>query len=91
MVVTGARMGGCGIVVFARPYSKEALRCPVCGRRCACHVHIEPRRWRVMDLGRAKCWIEYRPARMNCSEHGVHANGIEVHVRLRVDERSCPD
>lgn len=74
--VTGARLEGGDVVVSVRPYRREALRCPVCGRRCACHDHLGMRRWRAMDLGMSKCWIEYRPARVSCPEHGVHEERV---------------
>jgi transposase len=57
-VVTGVRFEDGDVVVSVRPYRKEALRCPVCGKRCACHDHLDARRWRAMDLGISKCWIE---------------------------------
>ena len=43
----------------------------MCGRRCECHDHEPTRRWRAMDLARSKCYLEYRPARVSCPEHGT--------------------
>lgn len=72
VVVLGVSLKGADIHVSVRPYAREALRCPVCGRRCACHDHLDERGWRAMDLGVAKVWLRYAPARVSCPEHGVH-------------------
>ena len=70
-VVLGVSIEGDSIVVRVRPHRREQLRCPVCGRRCECHDHEPTRRWRAMDLARSKCYLEYRPARVSCPEHGT--------------------
>lgn len=70
-VVLGASIDGDAMVVKVRPQRREQLRCPVCGRRCECHDHEPARRWRAMDLARSMCYLEYRPARVRCPEHGV--------------------
>lgn len=70
-VVLGAAIEGGSIVVQVRPHRREQQRCPVCGRRCSCHDHMPARRWRAMDLASSKCYLEYRPARVSCPEHGV--------------------
>lgn len=70
-VVLGVSIDGDAIVVKVRPQRREQLRCPVCGRRCECHDHEPARRWRAMDLARSMCYLEYRPARVRCPEHGV--------------------
>ena len=71
VVVLGVAIDGDAIVVSVRPHRREQLRCPVCGRRCDCHDHEPTRRWRAMDLARSRCYLEYRPARVVCPEHGV--------------------
>ena len=70
-VVLGVAIEGDSIVVRVRPHRREQLRCPVCGRRCDCHDHEPTRRWRAMDLAGSRCFLEYRPARVVCPEHGV--------------------
>ena len=70
-VVLGASTEGGAIVVRVRPHERERLRCPVCGRRCECHDHEPTRRWRAMDLASSRCFLEYRPARVRCPEHGT--------------------
>ena len=55
-----ARIEGDRIVIEVRPHKRSGLRCPVCGRRCACcDASPEPRRWRAMDLARSMCFLEY--------------------------------
>lgn len=75
-VVEGVSIDGGAVVVRVRPYGRERLRCPVCGRRCDCHDHEPTRRWRAMDLAASKCYLEYRPARVSCPEHGVHVERV---------------
>ena len=70
-VVLGVAIDGGAIVVRVRPHRREQLRCPVCGRRCECHDHEPTRRWGAMGLAASKCFLEYRPARVGCPEHGV--------------------
>ena len=57
-VVTGARFEDGDVVVSVRLYRKEALRCPICGKRCACHDHLDARRWCAMDLGISKYYLK---------------------------------
>ena len=71
-VVLGVRIDGKDIVVSVRPWKSKAGRCPVCGRKCECHDHQRTRRWRALDIGASKCYLEYAPARVSCPEHGVH-------------------
>lgn len=76
-VVEYARIEESGIVVGVRPYRRERCRCPVCGARCAPYdARAEPRRWRAMDLARSKCFLEYRPCRVRCPEHGVRVESV---------------
>jgi len=75
-VVLGVAIDGDAIVVRVRPHRRERLRCPVCGRRCDCHDHEPTRRWRAMDLARSMCYLEYRPARVRCPEHGVRVERV---------------
>lgn len=75
-VVVGASIDGDAVVVRVRPHRREQLRCPVCGRVCECHDHEPTRRWRAMDLAASKCFLEYRPARVRCPEHGVRVERV---------------
>lgn len=76
-VVEGVRIEGDRVVVSARPFARESLRCPECGRRCARYdAPRSARLWRAPDLGRAVCYLEYAPARVRCPEHGVRVERV---------------
>ena len=60
------------LVVRARPFSRESKRCPDCGRRCQGYDSTaKARRWRSLDLGSMKVYLEAEAKRVNCPEHGV--------------------
>lgn len=56
-VIEGVRIEGESIVVFAMP--RRRPRCPVRGRRCDGYDALPARRWRVPDLGAARCYVEW--------------------------------
>ena len=65
------------IVIAVRPYRGRQRRCPVCGLRCDVYdVSPKARRWRALDLARAKCFLEYRTVRVECPEHGVRVEAV---------------
>lgn len=75
--VEGVRLEGGRAVVSVRPWAREGLRCPVCGRRCEHYdTTRSPRLWRAMDAGRLRCYLEYRVRRVRCPEHGVRAERV---------------
>ena len=50
----------------------RAGRCGRCGRRCAGYDHGERRRrWRALDAGTVRVFIEADALRVECPEHGV--------------------
>ena len=60
------------LVVSARPPSREALRCPTCGKRCPGYDSSRrTRRWRSLDFGSNRVYIEACAPRVKCLEHGV--------------------
>jgi transposase len=76
-VLLGARVEGDRVVVSVRPHESRRRRCPVCGRRCDVYdSRPQPRRWRASDLARSMCFLEYRPARVRCPEHGVRVEDV---------------
>lgn len=76
-VVEGVRLEGGRAVVSVRPWAREALRCPACGRRCERYdTARSPRLWRAMDLGGSACCLEYAPSRVRCPEHGVRVERV---------------
>lgn len=56
-------------------YKSEMYRCPVCGRKCASYGYQRNRvkRWRALDLGSHRFYLECEAPRCKCPEHGVKA------------------
>lgn len=60
------------VVVHARPKAKERDRCGLCGRRSPGYDQGEGRRrWRALDLGTIRAFIEAEAPRVRCPDHGV--------------------
>jgi transposase len=60
------------LVVAARPRKRECSRCGLCGRRCPGYDAGEGRRrWRALDLGTTKAFVEAEAPRVECRRHGV--------------------
>lgn len=60
------------LVISVRPRKKAKRRCGVCGRRCPLYDKGDGRRrWRVLDLGVIRCYLEADAPRVRCPEHGV--------------------
>ena len=72
-VVEGVRLEEEGsVVVAARPRRREASRCGRCGRRCPGYDQGEGRRrWRALDLGATRAYVEAEAPRVACREHGI--------------------
>ena len=64
--------GGDAIVVSVRPAAKARGRCGRCRRRCPRYDLGEGRRrWRALDLGTTKVFVEANAPRVRCRAHGV--------------------
>lgn len=60
------------LVVRARPARGARGRCGVCRRRCGRYDGGEGRRrWRALDAGSMKVFVEAEAPRVRCLEHGV--------------------
>jgi transposase len=60
------------IVAAVRPRKGERSRCGVCRRRCAGYDAGEGvRRWRALDLGAVRAFLEAEAPRVRCPVHGV--------------------
>ena len=60
------------IVVRVRPRRRDAFRCGLCGRRARGYDRGEgARRWRALDLGVTRAFIEAEAPRVECRRHGV--------------------
>lgn len=69
------------IVATVRPRRNARNRCGVCGRRAPGYdrgrsVTGGPRRWRGLDLGTIRVYLEAPMVRVRCSEHGVVAVAV---------------
>ena len=64
--------GAGAVVVSVRPNAKARGRCGRCGRRAPKFDHGEGRRrWRALDLGSTKVFLEADAPRVRCQDHGV--------------------
>jgi len=61
------------LVVSVRPRKGSAKpRCGVCGQRCPRYDNGSGRRrWRALDLGTVRAFVEADAPRVRCREHGV--------------------
>jgi len=60
------------VVVSVRLRWRAARRCGLCGRRCAGYdLGRGRRRWRAVDLGVTRAYVEAAAARVCCPSHGV--------------------
>jgi transposase len=61
-----------GVVVSVRPVAKARSRCGRCGGRAPRYDNGEGRRrWRALDLGTTKVFLEADAPRVRCRDHGV--------------------
>lgn len=60
------------VVAHVRPKRPKKRRCGVCGRAAAREdVGGGRRRWRGLDMGTVRVWLEADAPRVNCRQHGV--------------------
>ena len=68
---------GDDLVVGVRLHKRQQLRCSRCGKRCGGHDNGRGRRrWRAMDCGTVRVWIEAEAPRVRCHAHGVVASRV---------------
>ena len=71
-VVEAVRVDDEALVVRVRPRRRDASRCGVCGRRAGGYDRGEgARRWRALDLGTTRAYVEAAAPRVDCRRHGV--------------------
>jgi transposase len=59
------------VVIAARPVARARHRCGRCGQRSPRYDHGEGRRrWRALDLGTTKVFVEANAPRVRCRVHG---------------------
>ena len=65
------------IIVKVEPYKSEQNRCPVCGKKCRVYdAKQTPKYWRAQDTAASATYLEYKPVRVSCPEHGVHVQKV---------------
>lgn len=65
--------GVVSVYVTAKVNRRHAGRCPVCGKKCPGYDQgmRQVRRWRALDIGGLRFYVETDQERICCSEHGV--------------------
>lgn len=59
-------------VIKARPPSRQQKRCPICGKPCSGYDSAtKTKRWRSLDFGGQRVYIEAFSPRVKCAKHGV--------------------
>jgi len=65
------------LIVRVRQHKGESRRCSVCGKKVARYDFGQSaRRWRALDFGVFKVFIEAETWRVNCPKHGVVAERV---------------
>ena len=60
------------LIVQVRPYQRSAQRCGLCGKRRPRYDRGQGRRrWRALDLGSVRAYLEADAPRVSCPDHGV--------------------
>jgi len=60
------------VVARVRPAARRRSRCSRCGRRCRGYDRGDGvRRWRALDLGTVRAYLEADAPRVSCPDHGV--------------------
>ena len=66
------------IYIWLRPIRRYQSRCPMCGKRCHGYDYRSNGEswWRASNLNGIPVYLFYRRQRIECPEHGVHAEWI---------------
>lgn len=71
-VIESIRLEEGALVVSVSPRKGQRCRCPHCNRKSPVYDRsLSPRRWRTLDFGSTKAYLEYRTFRVRCPVHGV--------------------
>lgn len=71
-VMERAGFDGDDVIVHMRPYKSQQLRCGRCARRCAKYDNGDGRRrWRALDSGTRRVFIEADAPRVTCARHNI--------------------
>jgi transposase len=65
------------VVVSVRPSKGAGRRCGHCGRRAGLYDRGQGRRrWRALDVGELRCYLEADAPRVDCATHGPTVAGV---------------
>ncbi len=65
------------LVVEVRPRKSQLCRCYKCGKKAPVYdVPTKARRWRALDFGTAKAFLEYTLPRVECPGCGIHSAAV---------------
>ncbi len=71
-VVQSVELEGQELVIRVRPQRRQRHRCGRCGKRSPRYDAGEGRRrWRALDLGTTRAYVEAAAPRVHCRRHGV--------------------
>lgn len=73
--VTGVSFEQAGIVAKVR-LRRRRRACSACGQLCKATHDTHTRRWRHLDLGRTRCFIEAQLCRVKCPDCGVRVEAV---------------
>lgn len=60
------------LIVHVRPYERSGQRCGLCGKKRPRYDRGQGRRrWRALDLGSVRAYLEADAPRVSCPDHGV--------------------
>ena len=90
-VIEEVREDGEVIVVACRLRKNAARRCGICSARAPRYDRGEPRprRWRALDAGTTKVFIEADVPRVRCRSHGVTVAAVPWRRNCRHRWRCC--
>jgi transposase len=71
VVVESVDVEAGSVVVAVRPSARAAGRCGICRRRCPGYDAGTRRRWRSLDVGVRRAFVEADAPRVRCGVHGV--------------------
>ncbi len=76
-VVEHVEFDGEDLVVHTRPKAAQRSRCGKCGKQWPGYdARTGRRRWRGLDLGTVRTWIEAASPRVDCRTCGVTVAGV---------------
>ncbi|MGH7882977.1 MAG: transposase family protein [Candidatus Dormibacteraceae bacterium] len=71
-VLEAVELEGESVVVKVHSDGRGGKRCGICGKRGPIYDQGDGRRrWRALDLGSTRCYLEASAPRISCLEHGV--------------------